>query len=138
MKRLFAMFLVISIIVSYMTLGTVYGAEDYSYKYGDMQLAKDVMAALDVVSYTEETANDTVSRIDFAIYLGRLLKIDEYVKTNKYYFDDFFVVVFVVSATAVTNDVISCKFEGTTILVDSLSPIACKASIPFPFPYFPL
>lgn len=88
MKRLFAMFLVISIVVSYMTLGIVYGAEDYSYKYGDMQLAKDVMAALDVVSYTEETANDTVSRIDFAIYLGRLLKIDEYVKTNKYYFDD--------------------------------------------------
>lgn len=88
MKRILILLLTVIFSANLVIFGTVYGAEDYSYKYGDMQLAKDVTEALDIISYTEETANDVVSRIDFAIFLARLLKIDEYADADEYYFTD--------------------------------------------------
>lgn len=54
----------------------------------ELDYSVGVMNTLDILEYSKSNSGDIISRIDFAVYFARLLKVDESAKENKTYFSD--------------------------------------------------
>lgn len=54
----------------------------------EMQYAVDIMDELGILEKSEPNSNDIISRIDFAVYLARMLKVNEYEESEVTYFTD--------------------------------------------------
>ena len=57
-------------------------------KASEQELAQNVMDRLGIMNYSADNTDDIISRIDFSVYLGRLLQIDEYSETDITYYTD--------------------------------------------------
>jgi len=51
-------------------------------------MAEQVLSELEIIEYSESNSNDIISRVDFAVYLARLMKINEYELTDISYYTD--------------------------------------------------
>ena len=54
----------------------------------ECELAQNVLDKLEVLEYSKDNFNDVISRVDFAIFLARLLKVNEYELTDVTYYTD--------------------------------------------------
>lgn len=54
----------------------------------EQKMAGQVLSELEILEYSEANQEDIISRIDFAVFLGRLLKVNEYELTDVTYYTD--------------------------------------------------
>jgi len=54
----------------------------------EYELAQNIMDKLEILEYSEGNLQDVISRVDFAVYLARLLKVNEYEMPNVTYYTD--------------------------------------------------
>ena len=54
----------------------------------EAELATKILSKLEIMEYSSNNENDIISRIDFAVYLGRLLGVDEYAQSGVTYYTD--------------------------------------------------
>ncbi len=54
----------------------------------EFELAQNVMDKLRILEYSEENLTDKISRVDFAVYLARFLKVNEYEMQDFTYYTD--------------------------------------------------
>lgn len=54
----------------------------------EAELATKILSKLEIMEYSANNENDIISRIDFAVYLGRLLGVDEYALSDVTYYTD--------------------------------------------------
>lgn len=54
----------------------------------EANLAASVISKLEIMDYSQNNENDIISRIDFAIYLSRLFRVNEYNKSTYSYYTD--------------------------------------------------
>lgn len=69
----------------------VFSAEEEKraeFKQAEYTLAQNVMDKLGILEYSEDNLTDVISRVDFAVYLARLLKINEYEMQDYTYYTD--------------------------------------------------
>ena len=57
-------------------------------KADETELAINVLNELEITNCMENNASDIISRVDFAVYLGRMIGIDEYLGSEKTYYVD--------------------------------------------------
>ncbi len=55
---------------------------------GEYEIAQKLMDKFEIMEYLEENTGDIISRADFAVYLARLIKINEYEVQNFSYYTD--------------------------------------------------
>lgn len=59
-----------------------------NFKPEEIELAQNIMNDLEILEYSEGNQQDIISRVDFAVYLARLFKINEYELSDITYYTD--------------------------------------------------
>lgn len=86
-KKIISVLLMTSILCSF---GFLVNAENKraNLDTSETELATKVLSELEIMEYSQNNEKDIISRIDFAVYLGRLLGVDEYAQTDVTYYTD--------------------------------------------------
>lgn len=94
-KKIMSILLTVSLICSYALSATAEGkyantSEIIRAKINmaEAELATKILSKLEIMEYSANNENDIISRIDFAVYFGRLLGVDEYAQADVTYFND--------------------------------------------------
>ena len=91
MKKYLNNFIISFILIISIALGTVTviaeetKAEKAGYEY---EIAVNLLNELEITTCNEFNENDFIKRADFAVYLGRLIKVNEYEIAKESYFED--------------------------------------------------
>jgi len=84
-RRILPVILVMFMLAPYGVFASENRAE---FENSEFEYAQNVMDKLKILEYSEENLEDTISRIDFAVYLARLMKINEYEMQGYTYYTD--------------------------------------------------
>ncbi len=86
-KRIISVLLTVSMICAY---GFTVNAENKraNLDASETELATQVLSRLEIMEYSANNEKDIINRIDFAVYLGRLLGVDEYAPSGVTYYTD--------------------------------------------------
>lgn len=87
-KKILSLLIIIAVIFQVSVFAENTSSKRANLKSTEKELAQNVISNLEIMDYSEDNESDVISRIDFAVYFGRLLQVDEYSKQNITYYKD--------------------------------------------------